>query len=310
VQGPKEFMKAVIIEKYGGPEVFRFADAPDPAPGPGDLLVRVAATSVNPFDIKQRTGAYKSFAPVKFPGILGGDFAGTVVKCGAAVKKFEPGDHVFAVGSHTYAELCVVSANNAAKIPPHLHPVDAAALPVAVTTGHQLAVKGVEASSGQLILITGAVGSVGRSAVFVAKSRGARVIAGVRKSQVGAAQSLGADQVVALDDPKAVADLPELDAVADTVNGATAEFMLGKVKSGGIFASVLGPPANADKYPKVKIVPVFAEPDPAILELFGEAIVNRKFAVPVAAKFPLAEAPKAHQMIETEHPLGKVLLLP
>jgi NADPH:quinone reductase-like Zn-dependent oxidoreductase len=109
---------------------------------------------------------------------------------------------------------------------------------------------------------------------------------------------------------KAVADLPELDAVADTVNGTTAELMLGKVKSGGIFASVLGPPANADKYPKVKIVPVFAEPDPAILELFGEAIVNRKFVVPITAKFPMAEAKKAHQMIETEHPLGKVLLLP
>ena len=303
-------MKAVIIDKYGGPEVFRFADAPDPAPGPGDLLVRVAAASVNPFDIKQRTGEYKSFAPVQFPGILGGDFSGTVVKCGAAVKKFKPGDHVFAIGSHTYAELCVVSENNAAKIPPHLDPVDAASLPVVVTTGHQLAVMGADATGGKLILITGAVGSVGRTAVFVAKSRGARVIAGVRKSQVGAAQGLNADQVVALDDPKAVADLPELDAVADTVNGATAELLLGKVKSGGIFASVLGPPANAGKYPKVKVVPVIVKPDPATLEFFGEAIANGKFAVPIAARFPLAEAQKAHQMIKTDHPVGKVLLLP
>lgn len=303
-------MKAVIIDKYGGPEVLRFADAPDPAPGPGDLLVRVAATSVNPFDIKQRTGEYDGFAPVKFPGILGSDFSGTVVKCGAAVKKFRPGDRVFGIGSHAFAELCVVSENNAAGIPPHLDPVDAASLPVVVTTGHLLAVKGVDAGSGKLILVTGAVGSVGRSAVFVAKSRGARVIAGVRKNQVGAAQSLNADQVVALDDPKAMADLPELDAVADTVNGATAELLLGKVKSGGTFASVLGPPANAGKYPKVKVVPVYAEPDPAILEFFGEAIVNGKFAVPIAARFPLAEAQKAHQMMEADHPVGKVLLLP
>jgi NADPH:quinone reductase-like Zn-dependent oxidoreductase len=303
-------MKAVLIDKYGGPEVFRFADAPDPAPGPGDLLVRVAATSVNPYDIKQRTGEYQSFAPVTFPGILGADFSGTVVKCGAAVKRFKPGDLVFGIGSHAYAELCVVSENNAARIPPRLQPVDAAALPVVVTTGHLLAVKGADAGSGKLILVTGAVGSVGRSAVFVAKSRGARVIAGVRKSQVGAAQGLNADQVVALDDPKAVADLPELDAVADTVNGATAELLLGKVKSGGTFASVLGPPANAGKYPKVKVVPIYAEPDPAILEFFGEAIVSGKFALPIAARFPLAEAQNAHQMMKTDHPVGKVLLLP
>src|ERR1700722_5963280 len=129
-------MKAMIVSQYGGPEVMKFTDFPDPSPGPGEVLVRVAATSVNPFDLKRRSGEAKAFAPINFPGIIGVDVAGTVVSCGPEVKGFSAGDRVFGMADQTYAELCVVKAEGLAKIPEGLDPVEAAALPLVTTTGY------------------------------------------------------------------------------------------------------------------------------------------------------------------------------
>src|SRR5271156_4063042 len=105
-------MKAIVVSRYGGPEVLEYKEFPDPSPGQDEVLVRVGATSINPFDLKQRSGAAKAFAPINFPGILGLDFAGTVVRCGEKVKGFSEGDRVFAMAGQTYAELCVVRAEN------------------------------------------------------------------------------------------------------------------------------------------------------------------------------------------------------
>jgi NADPH:quinone reductase-like Zn-dependent oxidoreductase len=115
------------------------------------------------------------------------------------------------------------------------------------------------------VLVTGAAGNVGRSAVFTAKEQGAKVIAGVLRRQAEEAAALGTDYVVATDQEKTMANMPPLDAVADTLNGATAEKMLSKVKKGGVFASVLGAPQNAKDYPDVKVVPVYAQPDTKVL---------------------------------------------
>jgi NADPH:quinone reductase-like Zn-dependent oxidoreductase len=103
-------MKAVVVHQYGGPEVLKFEEYPDPVPGPGEVLVRVAATSVNPIDYKRRAGLTKDFYPLKFPGLIGVDIAGTVVKIGPEVEGFSVGDQVFAMADNTYAELCVVKA--------------------------------------------------------------------------------------------------------------------------------------------------------------------------------------------------------
>ena len=103
-------MKAVVVHQYGGPEVLKFEDYPDPVPGPGEVLVRVAATSVNPIDYKRRAGLTKDFYPMHFPGLIGVDIAGTVVKIGPGVEGFCVGDQVFAMADNTYAELCVVNA--------------------------------------------------------------------------------------------------------------------------------------------------------------------------------------------------------
>jgi NADPH:quinone reductase-like Zn-dependent oxidoreductase len=301
-------MKAAIIEKYGGPEVFHWREAADPVPATGEVLVRLSATSVNPFDVKQRSGQYKDYVPIVFPAILGGDVAGTITQVGPGVNGFAPGDRVFAKARATYAQLCAVAAGDVAKIPVGLDLVEAAALPTVGLTGYQLVTRGAALKQGETILVTGALGSVGRVVVFFARSLGATVIVGVRKTQVAAAKDLGANDVVAVDEPEAWANLPMLDKAADLVGGPTAETMLSKVKQGGIFASVLRPPGNAAQYPSVKIAVVQCAPSAAELLMIGQAVAAGKLKIPIAARFLLEHAGKAHQAVEG-HVSGKVLLV-
>ena len=120
---------------------------------------------------------------------------------------------------------------------------------------------------------------------------------------------LGADGIAAIDDAEAVAKLEPVDAVADTVNGATAASLLGKVKAGGIFASVLGPPQNAGNFPSVKVVPVYAEADPEALLQIAKAVVEGKLTIPIVAKIALKDASEAH-ILMSKGANGKVLLVP
>src|ERR1700678_522184 len=205
-------MKAIVVHEYGGPEVLKFEQYPDPVAGQGEVLVRVAAASVNPIDYKRRAGLTKDFYPMQFPSLIGVDMAGTVVKIGPGVEGFSVGDQVFAMADNTYAELCVVKAAVLAKIPKGLDLIQAAALPLATTTGNQL-LSATEIKAGQTVLVVGAVGNVGRSAVFTAKQRGSTVIAGVLQRQMGDAKTVGADKMLAPDDDAAIANLPPLDAV-------------------------------------------------------------------------------------------------
>ena len=301
-------MKAIVVHEYGGPEVLKFEEYPDPVAGPGEVLVRVAAASVNPIDYKRRAGLTKDFYPMTFPGLIGVDLAGTVVKLGPGAEGFSAGDQVFAMADNVYAELCVVKADVLAKIPKGLDLIEAAALPLATTTGNQLlSATGIKAD--QTVMIVGAVGSVGRSAVFTAKQRGATVIAGVLKRQMDEAKTVGADQIVATDDDTAIANLPPLDAVADTVGRSTAEKLIAKVKPGGVFASVNGAPQNAATYPSVKVVPVFSHFDRKTLEFMAEAVRDGKLVIPIGKKLPLSEAAEAHATAE-KGGIGKILLVP
>ena len=300
-------MKAVVVHQYGGPEVLKFEDYPDPVPGAGEVLVRVAATSVNPIDYKRRAGLTKDFYPLKFPGLIGVDISGTVVKIGPGVEDFSVGDQVFAMADNTYAELCVVKAANLAKVPKGLDLIQAAALPLVTTTGNQLLLA-TEVKAGQTVLVVGAAGNVGRSAVFTAKTRGATVIAGVLKKQLDEAKNVGADQVIATDDDNAIAGLLPVDAVADTVGGKTAEKLIAKVKPGGIYASVVEPPQNAAQYPSVKVVHVFSKFDRKTLEFMAEAVRDSKLVIPISLKLPLSEAAEAQAAAE-KGAAGKILLV-
>lgn len=301
-------MKAVVLHEYGGPGKLKYEDAADPVVGEGQILIRVAASSVNPIDYKLRDGSLKDYMPLALPAILGRDISGLVREVGAGVKGFAPGDKVLALGNAAYAELAVVKPEDLALLPDGLDLVEAAALPLVTLTGEQLVTRGSEIKSGQTILVSGAVGSVGRSAVWTAKKAGAVVIAGVKKKQLEEARALGADGVIALDDAAAIEKLGFVDAVADTVGGETAEMLLGKVKQGGIFASVLGPPANAKMNPTVRVVPIRTQPDPEKLRTMAEDVAAKRFVIPIERMVPLKDAGEAQAAAE-KGGIGKVLLL-
>jgi NADPH:quinone reductase-like Zn-dependent oxidoreductase len=301
-------MRAVVLHEYGGPDKLKYEVVPDPVAGRGEVLVRVAATSVNPIDYKMRSGEAKQLFPLELPAILGRDLSGIVREVGERVSGFAPGDKVMAFATKTYAELVVVKATDLALVPEKLDLVHAAALPLVTGTGEQLITRGTKIQAGQTVLVSGAVGSVGRSAVWAAKKAGAVVIAGVRKTQLKEAEALKADQVLALDDKAAMDKLGFIDAVADTVGGETANLLLAKVKQGGIFASVLGPPSDAKMHPTVKVEPVQAVPDAKTLRTLAEDLVAGEFSIPIDSMMPLAEAGEA-QAAAAKGGIGKILLL-
>ncbi len=300
-------MKAVVLHKYGKPEELTWEDSDDPQPGAGEVLVRVAAVSINPVDWKMRSGEAKARFPLEFPAIIGRDVAGVVRQVGEGVEDFQPGDKVFALAQHTYAELCVVKASELAKIPEGIELTQAAALPLVLLTGDQLIRLGTAVQAGQTVLVTGALGGVGRTAVRVAKDAGAKVIAGVRSRQLAEAGKLGADQVLAIDDKDALAKLGMIDAVADTVDHETAETLIGKVSPGGIFASVLGPPTNAELHPKVKVVPVMCKPDPVRLVELALKVKAGKLEIPIDRMLPMEDAAKGQEAAE-KGGIGKIIL--
>jgi NADPH:quinone reductase-like Zn-dependent oxidoreductase len=302
-------MKAVVLHEYGPPSKLKYEDFPDPKPGPGEVLVSVRAASLNPVDLKMRSGAAKDHFPVTFPGVIGRDVAGVVRELGEGVNNVAIGDRVFALAWATYAELCVVKAADLAKIPDHLDMTTAAAVPLVSCTGDQLIRNATAVQAGQTILLTGAVGSVGRCALFAAEEIGAKVIAGVRKKQIDEARALGAVDAIDLSDDSAIARLGTLDAVADTVGGDTAPKLLGKVKPGGNYGSVLGPPKDAALHPTVNIKPMTAQPNPATYVHYAEAIRDGKLQLPIDRIMPLADAAAAHAAAE-KGGLGKIVLTP
>jgi NADPH:quinone reductase-like Zn-dependent oxidoreductase len=302
-------MKAIVIRQYGGPEVLEYVDFPDPEVGAGEALVRVAAASINPIDIMERSGFTKDFKPIQFPGVLGWDLSGTVVEVGPGVADVAPGDKVLAWAYHTYAELCSVKTELLAKVPDRLDLAEAAALPLVTTTGSELITVAAGVNPGQTVLVSGAFGGVGRSAVFAAKERGAKVTAGVLKKQLAAATDVGADAIVALDDEAALKALAPVDVVANAVRGKTAEQLLGKVKAGGVFASVTGAPANAKDYPSIRVVSFVSKQDAGTLRHMAEAVAAGKLTIPIDRKMALRNAAEAHALVG-KGGAGKVLLVP
>jgi NADPH:quinone reductase-like Zn-dependent oxidoreductase len=301
-------MRAVVLDEYGPPSVLKSATLPDPTPGPGEITVRMAGASINPIDWKQRSGVARAWFPLKFPAVLGRDASGTILAVGPGVKGFERGARVLGrVPGAAYAEIVVGPAAGWALAPGKLDLAEAGALPLALLTGAQLADEAVDAQAGETILVTGATGAVGRAAVFAAKQRGAKVIAGVRKTYRAEAEKLGAASVVALDDDGEIAALPALDGIADTVNGPTVQKLLPKVKPGGKIGSVVGEPAGA-KDRGLKVKGMMTHDDAKRLAELAQAVADGKLVIPIARKFPLAEAAAAHELAE-KSPGGKVLLL-
>ena len=303
-------MKAVVLHEYGGPEKLKFEDnVPEPQLSGDTVLIAAAATSVNPIDWKVRSGIRQKDFPLVFPAILGRDVSGIVRAVGANVKHFKPGDRVLALSNATYAELVAVDDSGVTHLPDGVDLRDAAALPLIVLTGEQLVRLAAQVKKGQTVLITGALGSVGRAAVHSAKKLGAQVIAGVRKKQLETAGSLGTAGVVAIDDDDAIAKLPLVDVVADTVGGGVAAKLIARVKPGGTFgyASVLSEGTQALN-PTVKITRVYAKPDPSKVREFADDVRDGKFILPIGRRLPLRDAAEAHVLGQAGG-VGKIILL-
>lgn len=303
-------MRAVRIYQYGGPEVLTYeTDAPEPQLATDSVLIETVATSVNPIDWKVRSGARQKDFPLDLPAILGKDVSGVVRAVGSAVRTLRPGDRVIALAEATYAERVVVKADIVTHLPDGVNPIDAAALPLIAMTGEQLVRKATGVSAGETILITGAVGSVGRAAVHTARKLGARVIAGVRERQLAEAATLDIDGLVALDDEEAIDRLDPVDGMADTVGGETAARLSKKIKPGGRlgYASVL-PDEVAARFSEIHVTRVFAQPDPSKLREFADDVRDGRFVLPISAHVSLSDARAAHERLE-EGGGGKVVLV-
>jgi NADPH:quinone reductase-like Zn-dependent oxidoreductase len=301
-------MKAVVLHEYGGVDQLRYEDVPTPEPGPDEALIKVAATSVNPIDWKLRSGAAKGRIPLSLPAILGRDVAGMVVKTGLNARTLQPGQKVMGLVNSSYAEYLTARAEYLTVIPDGLILDEAAALPLVVTTGAQL-IQHMQLKQGDLVLVTGALGSVARTAVYVAKSQGARVIAGVKTQQKEAASSLGADQVVAIDNDQELAGIPQLDGIADTVDQDVIGKLIPKLKPGGVLGSVLGTPKEAEGK-DIRVAAFMSTPDASLLRQMADAVRDGKLVIPIAKRMKLSEAGEAQALAEKGSVRGKILLIP
>jgi len=303
-------MKAVRIYEYGGPETLKYeTDVPEPALGADMVLIEAVATSVNPIDWKIRSGARQKDFPLTLPAILGKDVSGVVRAVGGNVRNFKPGDRVLGTADATYAQLVSVQEAVLTHLPDGLDLIDAAAIPLVSLTGDQLVRLATRATSGQTILVSGALGSVGRAAVHTAKKLGAKVIAGVRARQLGEVAELGVSRALAIDDDAAIASLEAIDGVADTVGGETAAKLFGRVRNGGRFgyASVFPPEASATN-PTVEVTRVFARPDASKVREFADDIRDGTFSLPISRRLPLRDAAAAHTLMQNGG-AGKIVLV-
>jgi NADPH:quinone reductase-like Zn-dependent oxidoreductase len=303
-------MRAVVLHEYGGPEKLKFeVNVPEPQLSGSTVLIATAAASVNPIDWKVRSGMRRKDFPLSFPAILGRDVSGVVRAVGANVKHFKPGDRVLALSNKTYAELVAVDDSDVTHLPDGVDLADAAAIPLIALTGDQLVRLATNVQKGQVVLVTGALGSVGRAAVHTAKKIGAQVIAGVRGKEVDDARSLGVSGVLAIDDDEAIEKFRLVDGIADTVGGDVAAKLIAKVRSNGSlgYTSVL-PENVAAQNPAVKIKRVFAKPDPSKVREFADDVRDGKFDLPIGRRMPLRDAAEAHVLGENGG-VGKILLL-
>lgn len=304
-------MRAMVFDRYGGPEVLHPAEVPEPAAGAGQLLVEVAACAVNPADHKWRAGMFASLVPVSMPHILGYDIAGTVRALGAGVTQFAVGDRVAAmlnpVTKGGYAPRVAVDAAAAAKLPDGLDFARAAALPCAGLTGSQIIDEAIRPAAGQLLLITGATGAVGLAGLYSAIRRGVRVVAAVRRRYADAARAAGATSVVILgaEDWRG----PPFDHVFDTVGGEAVARLCLHLKAGGRLVTAATTPIDSTGLP---VAPRFfaVHPDGARLRQLLEDVAAKRLPISIARRMPLERAAEAQQLVEAGGLAGKVVLEP
>lgn len=240
-------MKAFAIDRYKGDLAQR--EVRNPTPGPSDVVVAIAATSVNPIDLKLRDGEFKAVLPRKMPLILGGDLAGVVLAVGANVRGFKVGDEVYAhpqtdrIG--TFAERIAISAADLALKPASLDMAHAASLPLVALTAWQVLVERAQVKPGQKVLIHAGSGGVGTIAIQLAKHLGAMVAATTSTGNVDLVRSLGADVIVDYRKEDFAKVLDGYDVVLNSLGPDVLEKSVSVLKPGGKLISISGPPDPA-----------------------------------------------------------------
>lgn len=303
-------MKAVFMERHGGPEVLKFGDMPDPVARTGEILIDIVAASVNGADWKVRDG--RSGQLPQFPYILGRDFSGVVAAIGEGVTDFHVGDEVFAVcdvgQEGAYAERIAIKAAIVARKSDRLSHVDAAALALAGLTAICAIEDTLKLQSGETILIQGGAGGVASFAIQLAKHLGARVITTASASNHDYMRTIGADEIIdynAVDFTKAVKDC---DAVFDTVGGDVAQRSFEVLRSGGRAAFIAsGPQAPApDRGDVVALRPNVGRDRPH-LERILALVAAGAVRPPEVALYRLGDAVAAHKVSESRHFRGKLV---
>lgn len=310
-------MKAIRIHAYGGAELMQLEDAPVPACGAGDLLVRVVAAGVNPIDWKMRSGAMAAqmfkAAPKGFPMTLGSDAAGIVTAVGGGVSGFELGDEVcfyaeFARGG-TYAEYVAVNANQVAKKPRTVSFATAAALPMAGQAAWTALIETGRVERGMRVLIHGGAGALGTTAVQLAKEHGAFVTATASGDGVALVKSLGADEVIDYRTQRFEQFARDMDIVLDTLGGPTQEASWATLRPGGILIATAMPPSpERAATAGVRAAFVFTPPRGAVLAQLAERVDDERLRIVVGQEFALADAAQAHRLGESGKARGKMIL--
>jgi NADPH:quinone reductase-like Zn-dependent oxidoreductase len=301
-------MKAGRIHYFGPPNAIVIDEIPRPTPKEGELVVRVAAAGVGPWDALLREG--KSVVRPPLPIILGSDLAGIVESVGPGVIEFRPGQEVFGVTNKqfcgAYAEYAVASAQMVAAKPTSLGFVEAASVPVVAVTAYQMLFDYAQMKAGQAVLIHGAAGNVGSYAVQLAKQAELQVLATAGPADIDYVRGLGAETVVNYETTKFENAVPPVDAVLDTVGGETQLRSFRVLKPGGILVSVISPPPQTAGF---RATFFLADVTAIRLGTLASLLDNRKVTANVGSVLPLEEARRAHEMLAgAPHKRGKIVL--
>ena len=307
-------MKAVRFHSYGGPDVLVYEDAPKPEPAAGEVLVKVHATSVNPIDWKVRAGHMKSFRDYPLPFILGWDVSGVVESVGSGVTGFKPGDEVYGrpdlARNGAYAEYVVVKESEIARKPKNLDHIHSAAIPLVGLTAWQALFDAAGLTAGQKVLIQAAAGGVGHMAVQFAKIKELYVAGTASGRNQEYLKQLGCDLPINYETTRFEDVVHDYDAVVESMGGEVRNRSWKVLKEGGILVALIGPPPSEEdaKAHGVRAAIIWGQAKSNQLTEIARLADSGKVKPEIAAVFPLRDAAKAHQMSETEHVRGKIVL--
>jgi NADPH:quinone reductase-like Zn-dependent oxidoreductase len=306
----EEKMKAARIHGFGAPGAIVVEEVPRPVPAAGELLVRVAAAGVGPWDALIRQGKSKVSPPP--PLTLGSDLSGVVEEVGPGVIGFNKGEEIYGVTNPQFcganAEYALASANMTARKPPRLSHVEAASVPVVAVTAWQMLFDYADAKPNQTVMILGAAGNVGAYAVQLAASAGLHVIALVGSKDIDYVRTLGGETVLDYQAGRFEDTIRSVDVVIDTVGGATRERSFSVLRPGGVLVSAVSTDPLR-KRPDVRSVFFYVEVTTERLNTISELFDLGRLIPQVGTVLPLEDVRTAHEMLAgAPHKRGKIIL--